>query len=87
MDIILRRLQQHQLYVGKKKCSFCQEEKDFLGLQVGKNGIRIGDERTEIIRNWPRQKIYANLGALWVYFNSLDGLSNDFQNELLQLKT
>lgn len=39
--------------MGSKKYELMQRETEFLGLMVGTQGFRIGDERKELIRDWP----------------------------------
>lgn len=39
IELVLSRLQQHQLYVGKNKCEFMKDSVEFLGLKVSKKGI------------------------------------------------
>jgi hypothetical protein len=50
---VLRRLEQHDLYVKLSKCSFHEREVNFLGFIVGQNGIRINPERSRTVADWP----------------------------------
>lgn len=54
LRIVLERLKENQLYVGKSKCEIMTEETEFLGLKVGKDGIKIGKERKKLVRDWPK---------------------------------
>ncbi|MEM7375746.1 MAG: reverse transcriptase family protein [Bacteroidota bacterium] len=51
LDIVLSRMKEHCLYVSPKKCSFIQETFDFLGLIIGKEGIKVNPEKVDILRN------------------------------------
>ena len=42
------------MYVSPKKCEFMKEEIDFLGLVIGKQGIRVNKKKVEILRTWPK---------------------------------
>jgi hypothetical protein len=48
---VLRLLQQHDLLVDPEKCDWHQEEVEFLGCLVGKNGVRISPKKIEVVKN------------------------------------
>lgn len=50
LRIVLPRLWDHQLYVGKTKYELMTRETEFLGLIVGRTGVRIGDDRKKLIQ-------------------------------------
>jgi hypothetical protein len=50
---VLRLLQQHDLLVDPKKCDWHQEEVEFLGCLVGKNGVRMSPKKIKVVKNWP----------------------------------
>ena len=54
LETVLSRLKENELYASTKKCSFLQEEVEFLGLRVGRDGVHIGRDRVEAIEEWPR---------------------------------
>ena len=46
----MSRLEEHELYVSPKKCSFMQENIEFLGLIIGNDGIKVNPEKVEVLR-------------------------------------
>lgn len=54
LDLILSRLEQHKLYVSPEKCSFMQEEVEFLGVLVKKSGLTINPSKSAAVKEWPR---------------------------------
>ena len=54
LEIVLSRLQVEELYVSPKKCVLLTEETEFLGMIVGKEGIRVNPEKIEVVTSWPR---------------------------------
>lgn len=56
LRIVLSRLRDHELYVGEKKFELMKTETEFLGLIVGRDGIKIGEERKRLIQEWPVPK-------------------------------
>ena len=42
---ILLKLREEKLYANFKKCSFCLDQVNFLGFIVGKDGVKVDDER------------------------------------------
>ncbi|KAL4017179.1 hypothetical protein IC575_024855 [Cucumis melo] len=50
---ILLKLKEEKLYANFKKCSFCLEQIHFLGFIVGKDGVKVDEEKVKAIREWP----------------------------------
>ena len=61
LKMTLHRFRQYNLKLKPKKCHLFQQEIKFLGRKVSKDGIRISDEHTECIRNWPTPKSLDDL--------------------------
>jgi len=61
LEIVLKRLKEHELYVSPKKCEFLNEETDFLGLVIGRNGIRVDERKVKILRTWPKPESLTDL--------------------------
>jgi hypothetical protein len=40
------------LLVDPEKCDWHQEEVEFLGCLVGKNGVRMSLKKIEVVKNW-----------------------------------
>lgn len=51
---VLALLRQHGLYAKLSKCSFMQEETEFLGHVISKNGLHTNAGLVRAIREWPR---------------------------------
>jgi hypothetical protein len=58
---VLRRLEQHDLYVKLSKCNFHEQEVNFLGFIMGQNGIRIDPERSRTVADWPVPASFNNI--------------------------
>ncbi|TYK09768.1 Transposon Ty3-I Gag-Pol polyprotein [Cucumis melo var. makuwa] len=50
---ILLKLREEKLYANFKKCSFVLEQVNFLGFIVGKDGVKVDEEKVKTIRDWP----------------------------------
>ena len=50
---VLRHLEENDLYVKPEKCTFHTTEVDFLGMIVGKDGIKMDQEKVKAILDWP----------------------------------
>ena len=50
VETVSSRLKEHQLYVSPRKCEFLRSEIQFLGLIVGKEGVRVNPEKAEVLR-------------------------------------
>ena len=51
---VLRALMGAQLWVKPEKCEFYQEEVNFLGYVVGRDGVRMDVEKVQVVLDWPR---------------------------------
>lgn len=56
LETVLSRLKSEELFVASKEFSFMQLETEFLGLIVGKNGIKVNPKKAKVIRTWPKPK-------------------------------
>ncbi|KAL0544778.1 hypothetical protein IC582_019903 [Cucumis melo] len=50
---ILLKLREEKLYANFKKCSFFLEQVNFLGFIVGKDRVKVDEEKVKTIREWP----------------------------------
>ena len=50
---VLYRLEENDLYVKPEKCTFQTTEVDFLGMIVGKDGIKMDQEKVKAVLDWP----------------------------------
>lgn len=53
LELVLEKLQSGSLYVSPKKCSFMKEETEFLGMIVGREGIKVDPDKIRVIQEWP----------------------------------
>src|SRR5258707_480242 len=49
-------LQKHDLYLKPEKCSFEQEEIDYLGVIVGKDKLEMDPQKLSGVADWPTPK-------------------------------
>ena len=54
---VLDILRKNGLFANLKKCWFHKNEVQFLGYIVSSQGIKIGDKRIEVVKNWPEPKL------------------------------
>ena len=50
---VLHHLEENDLYVKPEKCTFCTTEVDFLRMIVGKDGIKMDQEKVKPVLDWP----------------------------------
>ena len=53
---VLRRLEEHDLFVKPEKCSFQVKEVEFLGMTISAEGIKMNDDKVKAILEWPTPK-------------------------------
>ena len=69
---VLQRLEEHDLFVKPKKCSFQVKEVEFLGMTVSAEGIKMNDNKVQAILEWPTPKTVRGV-------RSFLGLANFYQ--------
>jgi predicted aspartyl protease len=60
---VLQRLRDAGLYAKIQKCEFFMEETTFLGIIVGKNGLRMDPEKIQTIVQWPAPSCLKDVQA------------------------
>ena len=53
---VLQRLSEAGLHLNPKKCEFHRTETTYLGLVIGREGIRIQPEKIEAVQRWEKPK-------------------------------
>ena len=88
---VLDLLRKNGLFANLKKCRFHKDEVRFLGYVVSSQGIRMEDERIEVVRNWPEPKsvqdIQVFIGFANFYQRFIQGFSKIAVLFTLMLKT
>ncbi len=51
---VLEKLRENHLYARKTKCTFCTPEVEYLGHVIGKEGIKVCQDKVKAIVDWPR---------------------------------
>ena len=46
-------LRESKLYAKESKCEFFKEEVEFLGHMVGRNGMRMMEDKVKAVQEWP----------------------------------
>ncbi|KAG0736415.1 hypothetical protein G6F57_014086 [Rhizopus arrhizus] len=80
VDAVLSILNQWNLKVNTKKCSFFKDEARFLGFIVTGTGVRSNPDKVEPIRTWPRPtkipKLQSFLGLCNFYHRFMKNMSS-----------
>jgi RNase H-like domain found in reverse transcriptase/Reverse transcriptase (RNA-dependent DNA polymerase)/Integrase zinc binding domain/Chromo (CHRromatin Organisation MOdifier) domain len=50
---VLERLRKQKLYAKRSKCEFFRSEVEFLGHQLGANGLAVSQDKISAVRDWP----------------------------------
>jgi hypothetical protein len=71
LRLALQQLRKQRLYAKKSKSVLCQTEVEFLGHYVGRNGLRVMEDKIAAVRDWPTptkiQELRAFLGLAGYY--------------------
>ncbi|KAI1676227.1 reverse transcriptase [Pyrenophora tritici-repentis] len=75
---VLAALREAGLYAQIKKCEFFKTETTFLGVIVGREGIRMDPRKVETIRNWPTPACLTDVQAFIGFSNFYRRFVRDF---------
>jgi Ran GTPase-activating protein (RanGAP) involved in mRNA processing and transport len=53
LRMVLQVLREHQLYAKLSKCSFYQQQINYLGHIISKEGMAVDLENIKVIKEWP----------------------------------
>jgi hypothetical protein len=60
---VLDALREQKLYAKESKCEFFKYEVEFLGHRVGREGVRMMQDKVEAIREWPTPRTVRDVRA------------------------
>ena len=79
LRLALQRLREQRLYAKLSKSALCQTEVEFLGHYVGRDGLRVMEDKIEAVRDWPvptsMRELRAFLGLAGYYRRFVKGFS------------
>jgi hypothetical protein len=79
LRLALQRLREQRLCAKLSKSALCQTEVEFLGHYVGRNGLRVMEDKIETVRDWPipttMRELRAFLGLAGYYRRFVKGFS------------
>jgi transposase InsO family protein len=82
---VLTLLQRYALAVDPDKCKWHQEEVEFLGCMVGKNGVRMSEDKIKVVREWPTPKTVKDIQSFLGFVNFNRQFIKDFSKIAIPL--
>jgi hypothetical protein len=80
LRMALQRLSEQKLYAKLSKSALCQTEVEFLGHYVGRDGLRVKEDKIEAVHDWPvpttMRELRAFLGLAGYYRRFVKGFSD-----------
>ena len=61
VEEVIRRMEENDLYVKPEKCKWKVKEVGFLGVVIGKDGIKMEEEKVKAVLNWPTPKLVKDV--------------------------
>ena len=76
---VLKRLQEHDLYLRPEKCEFEKEEIEYLGLVIRQGEVRMDPAKVQAVKEWPEPKnlkeVRGFIGFANFYRRFIEGFS------------
>jgi hypothetical protein len=66
---VLECLAKYSLRLKLEKCEFYKQELPFLGYMVGKNGIRMSEDKIQDIKTWEKPKNVKDIQSFLGFVN------------------
>ena len=66
---VFENMRKHGLFANLKMCRFHKDEIRFLGYVVSAQGVRIEEERIEVVKNWPKPKSIQDIQVFLSFAN------------------
>ena len=66
---VLTRLRKQKLYAKLSKCQFFQQQVEFLGHQIGTNGLSVSQDKIDAVRDWPACKTETEVRSFLGFAN------------------
>ncbi len=82
---VLKQLQKHGLYANLKKCRFHEDEIRFLGFVVSAQGIKMEEERIEVVKTWPEPQLVRDIQVFLGFANFYKRFIRNFNRIVVPL--
>jgi transposase InsO family protein len=82
---VLRLLQANDLMVDPDKCKWHQEEVEFLGCMVGKNGVRMSEDKIQVVKTWPTPTTVKEIQSFLGFVNFNRQFIENFSKKAIPL--
>ena len=66
---LLNKLRKHGFFANLKKCHFHKNKVWFLGYVISAQGIKIKDEKIEVVKNWLEPKLIRDIQVFFGFTN------------------
>ena len=61
VEKVVRRMEKNDLYVKPEKCKWKVREVGFLGVVIGKDGIKMEEKKMKAVLDWPTSKLMKDV--------------------------
>ena len=61
VEEVIKRMEENNLYVKLEKCKWKVREVGFLGVVIGKDGIKMEEEKMKAVLDWPTSKLVKDV--------------------------
>ena len=79
---VLHHLEENNLFIKLKKCTFHTEEVEFFSITVGKDGVCMDNLKVKAILEWPKPKNVKGVRSSFGLANFLLRISFNYTNSL-----
>ena len=61
VEEVIRRMEENDLYMKLEKCKWKMREVGFLGVVIGRDGIKMEEEKVRTVLDWPTPKLVKDI--------------------------
>ena len=78
VEKVVRRMEKNDLYVKPEKCKWKVREVWFLGVVIGKDGIKMEEKKMKAVLDWPTSKLMKDVQKILGLANYYRWFIKDF---------
>jgi hypothetical protein len=79
LTAVMQILKHNKLFIKKSKCSFAQQQLEYLGHVIGVQGVATDPSKIQVVKDWPTPTSVKQLMSFLGWLDIIGGLSGNME--------